>query len=500
MFLTIRDLLKSAAEKFGDKAYLRYKDGKDIGEVSFAGMYETAQSFARFLKKSGLEKSHIAVVGPTSPQWIGAYLGTLTAGAVAVPIDKELGAEDICELLERADVSALLWGKGQEKTAELAKEKCPGVKQIISLDEDFDRIAEENRGEYFTEIDPEALCTLMYTSGTTGKSKGVMLSNRNLADNVQCADMREPADTVMLTVLPIHHAFCLTCDILVALDVGNTVCINDSIMRIAKNMSLFHPNVMTAVPMIIEGILFRLNAAAKAKPEVPKPMIAKAALGGAMRTIYSGGAYLNPALIDAFAEYGINLIQGYGMTECAPRITCNYTYNFQKESVGQLVKGCRARIEDGEIVVKSPSVMMGYYKDPENTAEALTEDGWLRTGDLGHVDEDDFVYITGRKKNLIITASGENVSAEELENLLHNYPVTGEVLVYDENGVITAEMFPNEDIAAAMGLEDAQGAIRAYVDKVNAGLPMYKRINKVVFRDTEFEKTTSKKIKRKNVK
>lgn len=495
--MTIKELLKTAAEKFGDKPYLRYKYKKEIKETSFEQMHKDAMAFARGAHKAGFDRKHTAIIGATSREWICAFLGIQTACGVAVPIDKELPAEDVCELLNRADVSAFIYDDDFEDVAQAARGTCPNIETYINMKKDFQTFIDDNKGEYDCKIDPDALCTLMYTSGTTGKSKGVMLSNRNLCDNVFCADMRESADTVSMTVLPIHHAFCLTCDILVALDVGNTVCINDSVMRIAKNLGVFKPHIMTAVPMIIESILFRLSAAAKAKPEVPKPMIAKAALGGNLRTIYSGGAYLNPALIDGFAEFGIGLVQGYGMTECSPRISCNYTYNFKKESVGQLVKGCEAKIVEGEILVKSSSVMAGYYKDPENTKDALTADGWLKTGDLGHIDEDGFVYITGRRKNLIITASGENVSAEELENLLHNYPVTGEVLVYDEKGVITAELFPNDEIAAAMGVKDTEASIREYVDKINSSLPMYKRINKLIFRDTEFEKTTSKKIKRK---
>ena len=235
--------------------------------------------------------------------------------------------------------------------------------------------------------------------------------------------------------------------------------------------------------------------AAKKSLVIPKKVIAKAAFGGNLRTIYCGGAYLNPEMIEKFRELNINLVQGYGMTECAPCISRNSEQCVKEESVGKLLPGCEAKVVDGEIWVKSSSVMLGYYKNEEATKETLV-DGWLRTGDLGYVDEDNFLYITGRKKNLIILSNGENVSPEELENRISEDPLVAEVLVYEEDGQITAEIYPNEEYAAKKRIKDVQAELSARVDAMNRALPMFKQVRRIKLRETEFEKTTSRKIKR----
>ena len=250
--------------------------------------------------------------------------------------------------------------------------------------------------------------------------------------------------------------------------------------------------------MILESMYYKLNEASKAAPNLPKPLIAQAALGGKLQTIYCGGAYLNPKFIKEFKAYGIQVLQGYGMTESAPRISCNYSWLYKEESVGQLLPGVQAKVVEGEIWVKSDSIMKGYYKDPKATAETLVN-GWLKTGDLGNIDKDGFVYINGRKKNLIILSNGENVSAEKIENKLYEAPLISEVLVYGENNLITAEIYPNEQYREEAGIDDCQQALQEIIDKINQNVPLYKRIHTLKIRDTAFEKTTSKKIKRAKV-
>lgn len=323
-----------------------------------------------------------------------------------------------------------------------------------------------------------------------------MLSHTNLTDNATCMDMGEEVGTISLSVLPIHHAYCFTCDILACLCGGVTCCFNDSIMRLVKNINLFKPQIILLVPMIIESLFYKINELSRANPQVPKKAVAKQILGESLHTIYSGGAYLNPKLIDSFAEFGIDIIQGYGMTEFSPRISANLRGYCKPESVGVLIPGCTAKIEDGEILVKGKSRMLGYYKDEEATALALDGE-WLRTGDLGYIDDDNFVFITGRKKNLIILANGENVSPEELENKFNGWLVAKELMIYSENGKITAEIYPNSDYVNAMGINDIEAELTAKVDSINADLPLYKRIVKTIVRETEFDKTSSGKIKRK---
>lgn len=331
----------------------------------------------------------------------------------------------------------------------------------------------------------------MFTSGTTGKSKGVMLSHRNLAENATCLDMKIEPGTVILSVLPIHHAYCLSMDILKALSLGSVICINDSLLRVAKNIKLFEPNMILMVPLMIETLAKKLEEAAW----MPAALVKAKVFGKQFHTVCSGGAYLNQAYIDTFKRYGITILQGYGITECSPVISTNLSWNNKKGSVGKLMPNCEAKTVEDELWVRGSSVMQGYYHMPEETAETL-EDGWLKTGDLGYVDEDGFVFLTGRKKNLIITPNGENVSPEEIENKLGENRIVQEVLVRDSEGVIEAEIFPDYEYASKKKIKDMQSELQGIIDAYNKEAPLYKRIFILKIRETEFEKNTTKKIKR----
>ena len=319
-----------------------------------------------------------------------------------------------------------------------------------------------------------------------------MLTHRNLAENATCLDMKLPKRTVALSVLPVHHAYCLTMDILKGMTLGAIICINDSLLRVAKNIKLFQPNMILMVPLMIETMAKKLEDAAGLPPEIVK----KEVFGESFHTICSGGAYLNPAYVDLFQRYGIKILQGYGMTECAPVISTTVPWNIRKDSVGQLLPNCEAKTVDKELWVRGSSVMKGYYKMPQETAEVLTEDGWLRTGDLGYVDEEGFVYLTGRKKNLIITKNGENVSPEELENKIGEHRLVQEILVREKNGVIEAEIFPDYEYAKKKEIKEIQSVLQEVVDDYNKTAPAHKRVYSLKVRETEFEKTPSKKIKR----
>ena len=246
------------------------------------------------------------------------------------------------------------------------------------------------------------------------------------------------------------------------------------------------------VPMMIETFAKKLEDAAALPPE----MVKKQVFGDRLHTICSGGAYLNPAWITLFEKYGITILQGYGMTECAPVISTNLDWNKKLGSVGRLMPNCTAKVVDEELWVKGSSVMQGYYKMPEETKETLTEDGWLRTGDLGYVDEDNFIFLTGRKKNLIITPNGENVSPEEIENALSENRLVQEVLVRETGGVIEAEVFPDMEYAKNHGITDVKAGLKSIVDSYNKDAVAYKKVAALKVRDTEFEKTAARKIKR----
>lgn len=503
----LRDLVEHAAQSFGERDAYRYLVKKDVVSKSFLDLQRDTRTFGAFLKERGMERAHVAILGPTSYPWICAYLGTVSDGGVAVPLDKELEADDICELINRSKADMFVYDASYEDVARQVKRKCANVRVLCSMqpprqeqscaDACLEDELKNARQEQPVEIDENAMCAILFTSGTTGKSKGVMLSNANLIDNTTCDDMgiEQGADNVLLSVLPIHHAYCFTCDILLGLYLGATVCVNDSILHLTRNLQVFQPNFILMVPMMLQSMYYKINEAVKKNAGVPAAMVAKQALGGKLTTIFSGGAYLDPSLVEKYEAIGIEVVEGYGMTEYSPRISSNHFGRKKAGSVGELVRGCEARIEDGELLVRGSSRMLGYYDDEKATGEALT-DGWLRTGDLCHFDEDGFLHITGRKKNLIILSNGENVSPEELENMIYENPLVAEALVYDENHLITAEMFPNAEYAAAAGITDINAAMRQIIDNINDRLPAYKRIASVKLREIEFEKTTSRKIKR----
>lgn len=491
---TLQDLVRESATEFGDKIFIREKNGKEISEKSFRNLYDDTCRLVGYitLKYDGV--IHTAVIGGSGYAWLVSYFGTVCGGNACVPLDAQLPCNDICELLNRADVSIFMYDKRYESMIGEIREKCPEVKEFISFDKELPEILSENSPAELPPVSPDVLASISYTSGTTGKSKGVMLLNRNLIDNAMCQDNESTPDDVVLSILPIHHIYCFTCDILCSLRYGNQLCINDSMLRIAQNLKLFQPTIIMVVPMIAETIYRQIKTISEANPEIPKSAIAKKIFGERLTTIYSGGAYLRPELQRAYHEMGYQMGQGYGMTECSPRITT--ADRFDKDCVGDvgiIVNGCQVKIEDGEIMVKSPSVMAGYYKDEIETAKAITPDGWLKTGDLGYIDGKK-LFITGRKKNLIILSNGENVSPEEIENKFAGTDFISELLVYSEDGVITAEIFSNEEYCKNMTDEEIEKLFKNKVLEVNKTLTSAKTVHRMRIRDKEFEKTTSKKI------
>lgn len=502
---TLRDLIVESAECYGEKTFMKERAGKDVNEHSHAALRDDSLKLASFLKTVSGERIHAAVTGATSYAYLVGYFGTVMSNRVIVPLDAQLGVDDLCDHLQRSDSEILFYDKRHAAMIDEIKKQCPRIHTYIALQGDaasendytLDGILASNPiSEEAIEINPADCAAILYTSGTTGKSKGVMLAHANLIDNAMCEDDESTAEDSLLTVLPIHHVYCFTCDILLSLRYGTTVCVNDSMLHIAQNLKFFQPTTMLVVPMIAETIYKKIRAAAAANPAIPIAAIAQDVFGGKLKVIYSGGAYLNPELAETYRSFGFAMAQGYGMTECSPRISTSSQKIVTHEDVGKVVNGCAVKIVDGEIWAKSPSVMMGYYKNPEATAEALTEDGWLRTGDLGYVDENNRLYITGRKKNLIILSNGENVSPEELENKFSGVDFVAEILVYAEEGTICAEITPNPEYLKAVGAETPDAMFKELVQQINKTLPPAKGIHRLRVRDTEFDKTPSKKIKR----
>ena len=497
---TIRQILVNTEKEYGPEDAVRYKIGKNKIEArSYTQLRRDSESFSRVLEALGEQGGHVGIIGATSYTWLTAYFGTVDCGSVAVPLDASLPAKELCELIDRADISALVLDDIRRDVGELARETCPKLKHLISMQKEetdeealsFRQLLKEHEGPCDFEPEPDKLCTILFTSGTTGKSKGVMLTQRNLAENATCLDMKIPPRTVILSVLPIHHAYCLSMDILKGVSLGAVICINDSLLRVAKNIKLFQPNMILMVPLMIETMAKKLEEVSG----LPDSLVKWQVFGKQFHTICSGGAYLPPSMIDLFNRYGITILQGYGMTECSPVISNMVSWNIRKESVGQLLPNCEAKTVDEELWVRGSSVMMGYYKMPEETAKTL-EDGWLKTGDLGYADEEGFVYLTGRKKNLIITKNGENVSPEELENKIGENRLVQEILVREHEGVIEAEIFPDYDYAKKKRIKDIRAALQDIIDAYNQEAPAYKKVYSLKVRETEFEKNTSRKIKR----
>ena len=493
---SIADLVRESANEYGDKVFLKELVGGDVGGKSFNDFYGDVRRFAGYVSGKYPDAVHTAVIGPSSYGWLVSWFGTVGGGNTAVPLDAQLSPQDICELLVRSDTDIFCYDPRYEKMIPAVKANCPNIKECISFAE-LPKLLENAEPAELPDVPADRLAAIVYTSGTTGKSKGVMLLNGNYIDNAMCQDNEATSDDVMLSVLPIHHIYCFTCDVLISLRYGITLCLNDSLMHIPQNLKRFAPTAMLIVPMIAETMYKQIKAAAAQNPNVPIAAIAQNVFGGRLKTIYSGGAYLRPELQKAYIDMGFVMAQGYGMTECAPRIsTADPDDKSCAGDVGVIVNGCTVKIEDGEILVKSPSVMAGYYKDEAATAEALTPDGWLRTGDLGYVDEKNRIFITGRKKNLIILSNGENVSPEELENKFAGLDFIADVLVYSEDSVITAEIFPAPEAMKNMSESDIEKAVLEAVDSVNKTVASAKTIRRVYLRASEFEKTTSKKIKR----
>ncbi len=492
---TLKELVCRADTVFGDEPFVREYLHRELRDKSFRTFRQDCDCFAVWIQAHFPDGVHAAIVGSTSYEYLAAWFGIQCSGNVTVPLDNANPAEKIADEVNRSDSEIIIVDKRHEGDIEQFRKLCPQVKYFVHLHEKQENtlyladIISEYSGKT-PDSDPKEddLAAILFTSGTTGQSKGVMLSNGNLIDNATCEPDQNYRGKKRMTVLPIHHVFCFTCDVLCALWYGRILCVNDSLMRIPKNLKIFQPDDTTFVPMIAASILSKMQLAAEKKPD--KIAIGKETFGENFSVIYTGGAYLSPEIIKGYEEFGIDIAQGYGMTECSPRICTGVKGCPKPTSVGRRVPGCEIRIVDGEICVKSRSVMQGYYKNPEETAKAMTEDGWLKTGDLGYVDDDGYVYITGRKKNLIILSNGENVSPEEIENQFACCKPVKEIVVYEKDNLITAEVYPNPDYVS----ENIEADIQQKIDDVNMGFPPAKRIAKLVIRDTEFPKTASKKI------
>lgn len=508
--MLIRDVLENSEKNYAEITAVRWLQKKDIVDRSYQDMMKNVLQTRQGLLNEGFRGKHLALLGTSSVEWIESYLGIITGPMVAVPLDALLPTEDLVDLVNRSDSEALFISPKNRAQLGAFLAECPKLKKIYFLQEeavedaderisavsDLRRIGETASSE---EDRPSAddIATIIFTSGTTGKSKGVMLTQNNLATNVASVDYETTPGSVLMSVLPIHHAFCLVMDWLKGFSLGATICINDSLLHMVRNMSIFKPGVMLMVPLMIETIYKRLEAA---DPAIPKQVLAEKVFGGNLHTIFTGGAHLDPYYIDRFEEYGVEVLEGYGMSECSPVISSNTINDHKKGSIGKPLCNVEISFDNGEILVRGSSVMKGYYQMPDETAETL-KDGWLHTGDKGYMDEDGFLFINGRVKNLIILSNGENVSPEEIENKLALGALIGEVIVTGENNGLTARIYPDQEAVAAKELseEDVQKELQAFIDDYNKSQPTYRHITGLVIRKNPFIKSSTRKIKRQEV-
>ncbi len=548
MKVVIEDSIKKDNE-FGQDIAFRYRKGKEIVDVSFEQFYLDTKYVGSAFTNMGFKKGNkIAMIGPNSYDWITVFVSVLNSEAVFVPVDKELPIEEIAYIINDSDTDVFFYASVYDEKIKANRELFKNVKYFVNID------AKEDDAEYlsyaklvqkgkelfqsgydeYVNMTPaeDELKMIVYTSGTTGTAKGVMLSLSNVMSSLNYGLQVSSTARTMINVLPLHHTFGGIVDILVGLKCGTTMGINDNLRNILPNFKAYKPEAAMLVPLFVEKFYQRIWASVEEKgiTKLFKTMIKTSngllkvgidvrrklfksvheQFGGNLCLIVCGGAPMREELGRFFESIGITITNGYGITECSPLVSVNRTHYYDFDSVGVVCPGVELKIDkpnedgEGEILVKGPVVMMGYYKSPEKTSEVLTEDGWFSTGDYGRYDvEAERLYITGRKKNLIVLKNGKNIYPEEIEDYLTGRPEIDEVIVSsikDEDGGevgLQAEIYPLADKIEGLDDKGIYDLIKGVVEAYNMTMPAHKRVIKVTVRKEPFDKTTSGKIKRK---
>ena len=533
-FSSVKEMIGLAVRDAGDKIAYKFKIDDDVHEITFSEFYETLKKLGAFLHEISDDKRHVACIGKNSYDWITAYITTLRGNGVFVPLDKELPEADIIHVINNSECTIVFCDGKFEEFFKNNLDKLPGVEHFIVFDKEDDdgmflsyskaleKGAELDPSAFLAEqSDPNELKLLVYTSGTTGFSKGVMLSEHNLVSSVYYGLMVSTVYDTGLSLLPYHHTYEAVSDILVSFHHHSTLCINESLPAILKNLIIYKPSYVYVVPAIAESMYKRIiknikkqgmeeqfNELVKKSNELRAQGIDKRreffgfileGFGGKLRKIVCGGAPIRPEVAKFFDDIGLDLINGYGITECSPLVCANHDMYNDFKTVGIKLPCIEWRIDQpnddgiGEICVKGDIVMIGYYKQPELTAEVL-KDGWFYTGDYGYINEKDQLVISGRKKNIIVLNNGKNVCPEEIEGYIQDIDYINEVVVSGEKdkdgneSSLTAEVYLEEKKTPAEVLKS--------IKKACVELPIYKQITKVKIRDSEFPKTSSNKIKR----
>lgn len=526
-YSTVKEIVVTGTKRGGDKKQFVFLD-KNRNECTrnYNQTWREISSFGTFLALKGLDhQKKIAVIGENCFEWMIAYYATLCGGNISVPMDAKLPFEDIEDQLIRCDCDAFVYTDYfKDFVEDLKKNPKIKIQHYFCMDNFPEYLAEGgeamdngNRDFLDAEVKPEDLACIAYTSGTTAKSKGVMLTHKNISSDASSA-CRVLSGKHAIGFMPLNHTYAWVSALFSSYILIDWGYMCESIRTIPNDIKKYKPYNFSGVPLVVEIIYDKIWKTAKktGREEKLKKGIKLSnflmklgidkrreifktiheSLGGNLSMIICGGAWLDPKYEKGMHDFGIDIFNGYGLTECSPSITCNRPDKFKFGSVGTPLDCCEIKINDpdeegvGEIYVKGTNVMVGYYGDPEATAEVFDGE-WFKTGDHGRIDEDGFLFIVGRKKNLICLSNGKNVSPEELEDKLSRIDYVKEVLVYDEDQKIVAEFFLNE-----VEYPDARERIKSDVNDFNRKMPFFKNINKIVIRDEEFPKTTTLKIVR----
>jgi long-chain acyl-CoA synthetase len=524
-----------------------YQKGKDktFQTITYNQLKEDVDSLGTALLEMGLKGKKIAIIGKNRYEWVVSYLATICGVGIVVPLDKELADNEIINCINRVDVDTIFYSKEFEKRLNNISGDIP-VNNYISMDDgelsinnliaNGKKLLEEgNRTFLDSKINNLELATLIFTSGTTSASKIVMLSHKNMLSNVKAGQMMVKVDEtdIFFSFLPLNHTLECTCSLLYPLASGSAIAYGDGLMNVSKDMKTIKPTTIMVVPRVAEVFYEKIIKGIEKQNKVKNVKIAMKLtnllgkrgislkkkifreihdeLGGNLKLIMMGGAPVNPKVLKYFRDLGISALQGYGLTECAPLVTLNSDASFKDDSTGLVMPGSEVRIANpdefgiGEIIVKGPQVMLGYYGDEEATNNAI-KDGFLYTGDLGKFDNEGFLKLSGRSKNVIIASNGKNIFPEEIEFLINENPLIKETVVYgsdnfNNKGRLTAEVVVIDELKQKIAdnpeyKEELKKMLLDYLKEVNKKLSEYKRVHELEIRQTDFEKTSTLKVKR----
>ncbi len=550
----IKHMFDTSSELFGDLVAFRQKEGssEEFTAYTYRQAHSAVEGLGTALISRGMKDRRIAVIGANSYEWALSYLAVVCGTGIVVPLDKELSETELKAQVIAADISCVLFDPKHESTFRSIKDSgetnlellvsfngaSEGVESLWSMvDEGRLLVAGGERSFIDAEIDYEAMSILLFTSGTTGKSKGVMLCHKNIAIELMLAPslFRVETDDVFFSVLPLHHTYECTCGFLIPLYMGASIAYCRGLKHITTDLKDARPSIILAVPLLYEKLhssiwknirkqgkeklirrVMKTNRLTKkVRLDLGKVFFKKITdvFGGRMRIMISGGAAIDPGILEDFRAFGINAVQGYGLTECSPMGALNPENAPKSDAIGINFPGTEFKIIDaneegiGELCIRGDHVMLGYYNMPEETAAVIDEEGWLHTGDLGYIDKDGYAHLSGRKKNVIITKNGKNVYPEELEHQLSLIPFVQESMVFSRDNdaekditIVASVRLDDDAVAEILGSEyteaDVKKLVWEEVDKINEEAPFYRRIRKVIVRKTDFLKNSSSKVLR----